>query len=375
LMRGVRWAVAGLLLVIASVVAPAAERLAWSAGHDRTHPGDREDPMSHVRDLPSGGLFVWLGLLVALMGLNLRWPLNWPRVALLGTVPLTLFEALAELVDLGVPFGDHGQYLLWILGGGLGSAVVAWGAARLAGVVVTRPLSPDVVRSRVELTFRLRDGSRLRIQGSQLLLDLLLEPTVHSGTALRLAIPYKSLALVQAGVLDSHAHLWPLPNGSAVVLSPGPSLRLVGSGQQWVLPVDDARRVAEIVTERARMHGELVPPGFTSGSLPSDAKSLSTKRIRPWRTSPWPFDVAVLAACGLAGASVNYAVTEDPLGWITFVLCLGLVWGGVRLVRRVRAARDEAEANPRPDQDEPWGDYTPARSPIVGWSPMTSVPS
>jgi hypothetical protein len=375
-MRVVRWATAGVLLVVAVVVAPAAERLVWSWGYDQSHPGDREDLMSHVRDLPSGGLFVWLVLLVVLIAVNLRWPLNWPKVALLGTVPMAVIQLLAEGVDLGARSRAPGLYLAWILGGGLGSAVVAWGAAKLAGLVVTRPLSPDVIQSGTELAYRLRDGSRLRLQGDKLLLDLLLEPTGPGAIAMRLAIPYKELTLVQPGVLDSHALLWPLPNGSTVILSPGSSLRFVGSGQQWVLPLDDALTVSNIVTERARAHGGLTEPaGTAQGALPEPPESLTTKRIRPWRTSPWHFDIAVLAALALAGVSVNYAVTEDPLGWITVVLCLALVAGGVRLLRRVRAARDETEANPRPPDAEPWGDYTPTRAPLTGWSPVATVQS
>ncbi|MBP2326175.1 hypothetical protein JOF56_006560 [Kibdelosporangium banguiense] len=373
-MRVVRWVIAGVLLVVAVVVAPAVERLVWSWGYDQSHPGDRQDLLSHVRDLPSGGLFVWLALLVVLIAVNLRWPLNWPRVALLGTVPIAVFQVLAELVDLALRSTAPGLYLAWILGGGLGSAVVAWGAAKLAVLVVTRPLSPDVIQSGTELVYRLRDGSRLRLQGDKLLLDLLLRPG-SSVTAMRLTIPYKDLALVQPGVLDSHAQLWPLPNGSVVVLSPGSSLRVVGSGQQWVLPLDDASDVAEIVTERARAHGRLVPSDAAQGTLPDAPESLPTKRFRPWHTSPWPFDIAVLAALALAGASVDYAITEDPLGWITFVLCLALVAGGVRLLRKVRATRDQAEANPRPADAEPWGDYAPTRVPLPGWSPVpTGLP-
>jgi hypothetical protein len=197
---------------------------------------------------------------------------------------------------------------------------------------------------------------------------------------MRLAIPYKELTLVQPGMLDSHALLWPLPNGSAVILSPGSSLRLVGSGQQWVLPLDDAWTVATIVTERARTRGGLaVQEDSTPGKVPDTPEKLPAKRVRPWRTSPWPFDVAVLvdvavlAACALAGTSVNYAVTEDPLGWITAVVCLAVVAGGVRLLRRVRATRDKAEASPRPADAEPWGDYAPTRAPIAGWSPVATA--
>jgi hypothetical protein len=375
-MRVVRWVIAGVLLAIAVIVAPAAEQLAWTWGFDQTHPGDREELMSHVRDLPEGGLLVWLGLLVVLMAVNLRWPANWSRVALLGTAPMALVKALVELTSLGSPFVNVGQYYAWVLGGGLGAVVVAWGAARLAVLVVTRPLSTDVVQSGVELPFPLRDGSRLRVQGDKLLLDLLVEPTTGDPSAWRLVVPYQALTLVQPGVLDSHAQSWPLPNDSAVVLSPGSALRVVGSGQQWVLPLDDAWTVAEIVTERARARGGLdAPPASTRGTLPEPPDSLSTKRVRPWRTSPWIYDIATLAALALAGVSVDHALTEDPLGWITVVLCLAVAAGGVRLLRRVRASRDNAEANPRPSNAEAWGDYSPTRSPIAGWSPVSGIPS
>lgn len=364
-------------MVVAVVVAPAVERLASAWGHGRTHPAGRPDLMSHLRELPSGGLFVLLGLLVLLVAVNLRSPVTWPRVALAGTVPMAAFEVLAELVDLAVPSGDHGAYLAWLAGGGVAAAILAWGAARLACLVVTRPVTADVIRSNVDITFPLRDGSRLRAQGGKLLLDLLPEPAVKDGIpALRLAIPYQALVLVQSGVLDTHALQWPLPNGSAITLSPGPALRIVGSGQQWLVPVDDAASAAAIVTERARANGGLAaPPGMSPGKVPEVSESLSTKRVRPWRTSPWPLDVAVVAAFALAGVSVDYAVTEEPLGWITVGLCLCGVAGGVRLVRRIRAARDQNEANPRPANAEPWGDYTPTRTPMAGWSPAAAVQS
>ncbi|GAA2969834.1 hypothetical protein [Actinokineospora diospyrosa] len=215
----------------------------------------------------------------------------------------------------------------------------------------------------VEVLFWLRGGARLRVRLGQLLLDLLPRPTAEAnGGAGRLVIPFSRLELAHTGeVLEPF--VWPLPNGSAIHVSPGQALRVAGSGQQWLLPVDDAVGAAEFIARRVTPTADPVPP---AGELP-DNGVVAPKRILRAMTTPWPGYTVAAVGVGLVFTAAEYAVAEDPLGWITVGLAAALVWGGARFAARFRRSRDEVEANPRGDVVSGWGDHDPGADPVAGW--------
>jgi hypothetical protein len=378
-----RWVAAVPLLALALVVVPIAEEVVWAWGFHVSVPDsfyvliprEKFDVVAETQETAfSGSMSVLLALLVGLGVFNWARPFNWRWIALAGTAPFAVLKSVAELVDLDSKFGDAKVRLAWYAGGGVVASVVAFGAAALAAFVLSRPLRTDIVRSGIDLTFRTRDGAHLRIRGHSLMLDMLRWPA-DEGSSMRLSIPFDALTVIQPGTLDDQDTVWPLPNGSTLALSAGPALRVVGSNQQWVVPVADPARVAKVVRERARVRGGAPPPvpvgdppPVFSSALPSTPQLGPEKRIRPWHTTPWKFDIAVTAALALAGSSVNYALTEDPLGWITVVLSLAMVVGGVRYLRKIRAIRDHADANPRSECAEPWGDYAADQAPLPGWT-------
>ncbi|MFF2083734.1 hypothetical protein ACFVVM_08145 [Nocardia sp. NPDC058176] len=263
----VRWSVAGLLLV--SIVAIVLGRL-WLADHagDLTaavRPGWRsrtlvDSPMTLQLLLP------WAGGAVVAFALLWRSPQLWARVSLLATVPTALITAFPPI---GAKY-LHGTERVVVSGAPAWSALtVAAGflLAAAAGRVLTRPLALDVAESGVRLRFRLRgNGARLIVAEDRirLLRPRVIDPAHNRVKELNtLAIPFTRVESVGPVHLSGVPEFHRMPNGTAVALTEGPGLRITGSGQEWVLPVDDAESIADLVRARAHTRTGAVGPAPT----------------------------------------------------------------------------------------------------------------
>ncbi|MFS8101902.1 hypothetical protein LFM09_32720 [Lentzea alba] len=197
----------------------------------------------------------WPMLLAVVLFVVFWWMTTaWPKIALVPSVPTAFGGAILGLIDgwenaataITAPF-------------------VAFGLAWLAARIVSWPVTDDVRRSAVEIAVGLRGGGRLRVQSRRLLLDKL-PPAVHHMSPIgRVAIRFDRISVVEAGVVHTPAQ-WRLANTSELTLMPGQVLRVIGGGQEWLLPVDDATALRQLVVERAQVRAVPDPrPPMESG--------------------------------------------------------------------------------------------------------------
>ncbi|MCR3754545.1 hypothetical protein [Lentzea californiensis] len=286
----------------------------------------------------------------------------WTRIALLPSVPVAF---------VGLVAGTGWEKSLL----SVATPLVAWGLAWLAAKAVTWPVTGDVRRSAVEVLIGLRGGGRLRVQSRRLLLDKLPPPRHKESPVGRVAIPFDRIGHVEAGLVTSPAQ-WRFGNTSELTITPGPVLRIIGGGQQWLLPVDDVEQAMRLVLERAKVRAKADPRPPLDSSRWANAKRL-------WDLSPsQPMQPnqqkvkhgmhhVMLVLSVLTAAMAGYAVFRAFTGSWSFVFG-ALIFGGVsygtaRGWASLGATMKLAEENPHsPLADDP----DPRRRPVTGWSPQ-----
>lgn len=294
----------------------------------------------------------------------------WPWIALVPAVPLFV----ASIASPGL------ETLFAALG-----VAAAWGLALPAGKVATRPVTPRVAGSAFEVAFTARGGTRLLAQSRRLVVDRLLAPNDPKTPLWRLAIPYDRITLVEAGEVVGNPTTWELPNSSVVPLSPGPALRVVGGGQQWLLPLDDAADVVEVVARRvaararpgqqptpdggawrvARAAWECGSPQPRPGVWPATRQRAKAPHVRHLRI------VGAALMLGMAALSIAELVADGGTGYLVGGLLFGVL-GAIAAVtwRRFERALRIAEENPRPPDAPGWGETRPGAAPVAGWRPV-----
>jgi hypothetical protein len=151
-----------------------------------------------------------------------------------------LFEFLSSGFAFAVPlFGGLG----WVLG---------WGARR----VLTNPVVGDLADSRYEWTFRVRDTRRVRVDVDLKLVSLLETYSVGSGDNASTRTRGEKIPLAhlsEVGAVTTGAQ-WPprLPSSiqAAPGQEPGPALVIPHGKIQWIVPVDEAEGVAQLIQRR-----------------------------------------------------------------------------------------------------------------------------
>lgn len=284
----------------------------------------------------------------------------WPRIALVpsgfiavgGLLTAGFSDGLSTAADVAAPF-------------------VAWVLAWAAGKIVSSPVTGDVRRSPAEVAVRLRGGGRLRVQSRRLLLDKLPPPVHAAATVGRVAIRFDRITHVEAGVVRTPA-VWRFGNSSELTIAPGPVLRVIGGGQEWLLPVDDAGQTRLLVTERAAARAKPAPrPPLESSrwdtakplwSLDGDPVQRNTQKVQS--SHHWLLVVCAVTA-PMAVFSVSRMVT-DSWGYLIGVLFFGGAAYGTALAWwNSIASLKLAEENPRsPLADDP----DPHQIPVTGWS-------
>lgn len=215
--------------------------------------------------------------------------------------------------------------------------LAAWGLAWLAGRVVSRPVTGDVRRSAVEVGIGLRGGGRLRVQSRRLLLDKLPPPTHPMSPIGRVAIRFDRIRSVEAGVVHTLAQ-WRLANTSELTIMPGPALRIIGGGQEWLLPIDDAAETDRFVSARVKVRATPDPrPPLESGRW-FHAKLLwelagQEPPVRNTRTvnhgNRWAALIISALTTPMALFSL-YRIFTDGWGYLVGVIFFGLIAPGSR---------------------------------------------
>ncbi|MEV6712417.1 hypothetical protein AB0M48_10275 [Lentzea sp. NPDC051208] len=273
----------------------------------------------------------------------------WTRIALLPSAPVAFVGLLAgtswekSVLSVATP-------------------LVAWGLAWLAAKVVSWPVTGDVRRSAVEVLVGLRGGGRLRVQSRRLLLDKLPPPRHKEAPVGRVAIRFDRIGHVEAGFVHSPAQ-WRFGNTSELTITPGPVLRIIGGGQQWLLPVDDVETVTRLVLARAKVRAKADPrPPLESPRWANAKKLWGLSRSPPMQPNQQKvkhgMHHVMLVLSVLTAAMAGYAVFRAFTGSWSFVFG-ALIFGGVsygvaRGWASIGAALKLAEENPHsPLADDP----------------------
>lgn len=359
-MMFVRWLLAAPLLLAGFVGVPLAYLVAstwlfrrtWSL---RAEFDLRTEVVAKIGTLTGPAWPVLLA--VVLFACCWRMTTAWPRIALVATVPLA-FTGIFN-TDLR-------------LAAAIATPVVAYALAWLAVQVVTRPRTPDVQRSPVEIAIKLRTGARLRLQSRRLLLDKLPQPIDSRATVARLAIPYDRIKHVEAGTYLGQSTHYPLANSSSLEIDPGTAVRVVGGGQEWLLPTDDD--VAELIIQRARARQRPDPRPALDNAYWKFAKSMwemaDSPTVQPvkQKLSHGIHHLRLIAGvlCSAMAVFAAYRIFTDGFGYLIGVGFFGVTaWHALRTWRSIGAGLKLAEENPRPPTTP---DADPRLVPIAGWS-------
>lgn len=309
----------------------------------------------HLTDLNG----FWPVPLALLLFAGLWWmTVAWPRIALLPTAPVAL---------VGIFTGGQRSALA------LAAPAVAWGLAWAAAKIVSWPVTGDVRRSAVEVAIGLRGDGRLRVQSRRLLLDKLPPPKHAESPVGRVAIPFDRISHVEAGSIRTPAQ-WRFGNTSELTISPGPVLRVIGGGQEWLLPIDDVDRALRLVVERSRVRAKPDPRPALESTRWSHAKKLWDLRGKQSMTPNLKkvkhgAHHTMLVLSAITAAMAGYAVFRiftDSWGFLFGVLFFGGVsYGTARTWASIGAAQRLAEENPQPPTAD---DPDPRRIPVTGWS-------
>ncbi|KOV79010.1 hypothetical protein [Nocardia sp. NRRL S-836] len=299
---------------------------------------------------------------LALLLLVVMWRTTtmWPRIALVpsgciavgGLITAGFNELLSTVAALAAP-------------------LVAWTLAWLAARVVSWPVTGDVRRSPAEVAVRLRGGGRLRVQSRRLVLDKLPAPVHPAATVNRVALRFDRISHVEVGAVRAPA-VWRFANISELTLTPGPVLRVIGGGQEWLLPCDDADEVRRLVTERAAVRAKPEPrPPLESKrwnmakplwNLDGDPPQRNTQKVQSGQH--WLLVMSALTTL-MALFSV-YRVFTDGWGYLIGVLLFGGIgYGTASAWWTFVTSQRLAEENPRsPLADDPDSRHLP----VTGWS-------
>lgn len=271
----------------------------------------------------------------------------WPKIALVPSVPATFGGLIFGLLD----GWEHAV-------SGVAAPLVAFGLAWLAARVVAWPVTGDVRRAAVEVSVGLRGGGRLRVQSRRLLLDEL-PPPVHPMSPIgRVALRFDRISSVEVGVVHSPAP-WRLANTSELTVMPGPALRIIGGGQEWLLPIDDAADVGRLVSERAKVRATPDPRPPLESDRWSHAQSLwnlagQEPPIRNTRTvnhgNRW---AALIISALTTPMALSRSTASSPTGGATSSAssCSGLSRGSRRTCGSARAP---CTSSPRRTRSHHW---------------------
>lgn len=350
-------------------------------------------PTTDPHALPGGAAGrAWVVAVVVTLGCTATWwsdrvhPWRWPTYAGVSTgLAVALTWAAVRQSGPGGPLSVlRGAWLLVGLVAVAGAVLCGHAGGRRFGALHHGHAGDDVW-----LTVALRGGGRIVVEPHRAVLT----PAVFPVGSVRQAAGLAEIGLLQPGTLPAAAPgawtQWALPAQRAVLLSPGPALRLVAGAQQWVLPVDDPATLAVILEGRGlrttpsrlvlrepewstqQQRAGRINTGYR---IYPDAGSLRVQNT----SRRWAWLGGVLAGLALAYVPIGLVVTRSTselpvlLGLVPVVaLGLAVVGYGRSIDTRIRPAED----NPLPADSGPWGEQRPDRAPVPGWQAqaVTSV--
>lgn len=274
--------------------------------------------------------------------LNRNVPRTWGRVAFLA-VPATVFWLVGKGGYAWIPV----VLVLCPLLGYLGGRMFRLGAG---------------LGRTVEVRVPLRNGASLYVQRDRLVHKL---NRSHDGGVHPQALWLGDLTLVQPGT-SPDLHAWPVPGGVRTPVGNGPMLRLVARPQQWILPVEQAGELAELIRSRRGTPGRLERMSVEEWR---DLHRWAVRRTTANRRGNY-------ATAGIGWRLVAASVSGS-FAWM--FIALGLTAGALVTVPltagvlldwwRVRGRMRLAEHTVLPPDSPDWGEIRADHAPIPGWQP------
>ncbi|WP_394613706.1 hypothetical protein JNUCC0626_27825 [Lentzea sp. JNUCC 0626] len=274
--------------------------------------------------------------------LNRNVPHVWGRVAFLA-VPVSVFWLIGTRNFVWIPV----LLVLCPLLGHLGARMFRLGA--------------DLGRT-VEVEVPLRNGTTLYVQRDRLVHKL---NRSYDGGVYPQAVWLGDLTVVQPGTAPDEP--WRVPGGVPLRLGGGPMVRLVARPQQWLLPLDQAGELAELIRSR---QGAPSRPGVASVEEWRDLHQWAVRRTTGtyngnFRTTGIGWR---LWSAAIAGSFAWMLLTTGPMVWIGGVIAV-LTAGLLADWWRVRGRMRLAEHNVLPPGSPDWGETRADHAPIPGWQP------
>ncbi|SDJ27931.1 hypothetical protein SAMN05192558_11457 [Actinokineospora alba] len=370
--------------------------------------------LGELRETLAAGLIWWLALTFVLVARR-RSSGSWTRI--LGAFSLMgyFFVALGSMVTFNRNLEGSFGFVLGLLT--LAATVIVCGSMhRLAVLVMTRPVAGDLIRSGLEIPFRVRgQRARLRVQHDRVVMDHL-SSRFKRGPAT--AMSFDELRVVGLGELAKASSLKVVVDSSTDILgesvrlplSPGPALWLVGSTRQWVVPVDerDGRRAVAVIEQRRIVCDELVDPEAyveSRGARVAKWEAARTARMHvlnlnlshrarrrrnpaQWRPAELKGTVQLVVVAGFCLSSLLGSLvmlwaefmgygggkfTEQIIVSGIFGLLLApLSWFPIRRLRNYFRARRHLEANPVQPSLNLMPVGIPSRPSVAGWTTLTT---
>ncbi|GLY52120.1 hypothetical protein [Lentzea sp. NBRC 102530] len=242
---------AALLLVLLAAVVPVVAAARLSAWENELAGRKSVEPLG-IADVAVIGTLLWGIILVGLWWHWRRttmWPV-WSRWA----SATGLFAAFFECVQLA---GDRGRPValaVW-----LGLAVLCWALGEAVRLVLTRPVTPRLIASKLEIPFPLRGlKARLCVRADRLVLDSLASRRKRSRDVA--AVPWTTLRSIELVEVDQEMtcsvfvfSATKVGNVRRFDVPPGPALHVIGTARELLVPVTEqlGRVVVEAVRQRS----------------------------------------------------------------------------------------------------------------------------
>ncbi|SDL19684.1 hypothetical protein SAMN04488074_109252 [Lentzea albidocapillata subsp. violacea] len=277
-----------------------------------------------VGEIAEGAVAFWGITIVGLIWHRRRMPMwrVWARWAAFPGVFTALFQSLQI-------FGDHDQRIALAIGAGL--VVVCWALGELAVLVATRPVTPALIRSKLEIPFPTRGlKARLCVREDRLVLDSLVSRRKRSRDVV--AVPWTAMRSIELVEVEQEMTCQVIIHADGDVgrprtfdVTPGPALHVIGTARELLIPVtEDIGRTALKVV-RARSEGiEVVERRIWSN------RRMRKRDLRPanweYRTDSRPYILLLVGAFLLMPL---YILTMMTLSLVTGSPELQKDWGTV----------------------------------------------
>lgn len=371
--------------------------------------------LAELRELLAVGLLWWLALTSVLVARR-RSSGSWTRVLGWFSIMGYFFVALGSVVTFNRNLGGSVGFVLGPLAL-VATVMVCWSLHRLAVLAVTQPVTSGLIRSGLEIPFRVRgQRARLRIQHDRVVMDHFTSRFKRGrATALSLdelrVVGFGELAKASSLTMVVDSPIDILGESVRLPLSPGPALWLVGSTRQWVVPLHerDGRRAVAIIERRRTIRDEFVDPDAYRESrgarlakwdearsarmhvIQLDLSRRERRRRNPheWRRAEFDGISKLVAVTGfclsmllgslvmLWGELLGYGGGPGRVDYIIWTGSFGLVvaplsWFPIRRLRNYFRASRHLEANPVQPSLNLMPVGIPSRPSVAGWTALTT---